>query len=118
MNKTISTEQVIGTVNGSFTFTPKNQDIKSVTLLIRRWFERVNGNTYFSARIYVDNILIHRIPYEYGYCSHGEYVAREWVIKNFDCFDKDQRWEWVSTWDSFGIKYLTDTVDVQRKGDL
>jgi hypothetical protein len=42
---------------------------KDDTILIegRRWFDRINGNTYHSATVYVNNEIIGREPFEYGY---------------------------------------------------
>jgi hypothetical protein len=36
----------------------------------RRWFDRPNGNTYFSANGYINGELVARIDYEYGYGDH------------------------------------------------
>jgi hypothetical protein len=33
----------------------------------RRWFDRINGNTYHSTRVYKNNELIGHVPFEYGY---------------------------------------------------
>lgn len=41
------------------------------------WFDKVNGNTYFSARVYVDGSEVARLPFQYGYGSHVEFVAAQ-----------------------------------------
>ena len=33
----------------------------------RRWFDRVNGNTYHSARVFADGELVVVVPFQYGY---------------------------------------------------
>ena len=33
----------------------------------RRWFDRVNGNTYHSARVFADGELVAVVPFQYGY---------------------------------------------------
>lgn len=38
-----------------------------VTIEGRRWFERTNGNTYHSVNVYVNNELVGREPFAYGY---------------------------------------------------
>ena len=113
------TEMITGTTESGFTFTPKGQRINSVGILVRRWFDQANGNTYFKAKILLNGVHVHTIPFEYGYDSHGEYVARKWVLDNFDQFQTADNWNWTSYWASdYGVNYACDTVDVQRKKDL
>lgn len=42
-------------------------EIRSVMILGRKWFDRVNGNTYHSATVYVDGIEVLQTAREYGY---------------------------------------------------
>ena len=51
--------------------TPPN----NIHVSIRRWRDRVNGNSYFSGRIFADGELLATMPYEYGYGSHPEWEA-------------------------------------------
>ncbi len=48
----------------------------------KHWFDRVNGNSYFSARVYFDDELIAVLPFQYGYGSQYEYEARNEISKN------------------------------------
>ena len=41
----------------------------------KEWFDKVNGNSYFSARVTLDDIEVARLPYQYGYGSQNESEA-------------------------------------------
>lgn len=44
-----------------------DKSLKSVNLQIVRWFDRVNGNSYFAAEIIVNDKYRIVLPYQYGY---------------------------------------------------
>jgi hypothetical protein len=52
-------------------------DTRAIHLSVRRWRDKVNGNTYFSARIYADGVLVATLPFQYGYGSQAEWCALE-----------------------------------------
>ena len=41
----------------------------------RRWFDRVNGNTYHSTRVFADGELVVITPFEYGYGDQWQQTA-------------------------------------------
>lgn len=47
----------------------------------KEWFDRVNGNSYFSTRIDVDGELVAVLPFQYGYGSHAENMAAKKLHK-------------------------------------
>lgn len=53
--------------------------IKNITIIGRRWFDKINGNTYFSSRIYVNNEEVHTIGMTYGYGDQYEYESLNWL---------------------------------------
>jgi len=59
---------------------------KRIEVVARRWFDSVNGNSYFSLRIHVPqtggkpDAFIY-IPLEYGYGSQPEFSARDYLIE-------------------------------------
>lgn len=55
---------------------------KEIEICGRRWFSRTYGNTYFTAKIYVDGQLVHTMPEEYGYGDHYLWQSFEWLEKN------------------------------------
>lgn len=65
---------------------------KSDVVLVqgRRWFDKVNGNTYHSATVYVNNEEVAREPFQYGYGDSYQYTGLELINKtygtNFDGF--------------------------------
>lgn len=90
----------------------------------KRWFQSSYGNTYFSARAYLDGRFIDHIDYEYGY---GDQYADSMLRKLTD--DKiipprkqydnglpsEAWWQWS---ERTGIKVRFDVSDVSRKKDL
>ena len=51
---------------------------EKIKITIRRWFDKVNGNSYWSARIVVPSVKGERwltIPFSYGYGSHPEWES-------------------------------------------
>lgn len=55
---------------------------KKYTAIAKRWFDKVNGNTYHSVRIirHSDNATITQ-PFTYGYGRHYEQSALEVMLK-------------------------------------
>ena len=47
----------------------------------REWFDKVNGNSYFSARIWVDGEQVAILPFQYGYGSQFEYEAQKKLLE-------------------------------------
>jgi len=115
-----------------------------VMIEAKRWFERTNGNTYHSVNVYVNNELIGRVPFTYGY---GEQyietafdILAEWGMFPYEKTDElitvnaGQPNEYQTTlesrnrWDARGKfrhdqmenrqKYLVRCFDVKRKKDL
>tara|TARA_R110001606_G_C15190216_1_gene630419 strand:+ start:201 stop:464 length:264 start_codon:yes stop_codon:yes gene_type:complete len=54
--------------------------------VIKKWHDKINGNTYFSANI--DDLVkdkTYKIPFQYGYGSQGEYTCKEYLgLKGFN----------------------------------
>lgn len=49
--------------------------ITNIHLSVRRWRDRVMGNSYFSGRIYVNGEEVTRMPFQYGYGSQPDAMA-------------------------------------------
>lgn len=60
----------------------KAKDIKSIDVITKTWFDKVNGNTYFAQRIIInwglknERILVNR--FQYGYSSY-DYFAKKYI---------------------------------------
>lgn len=81
----------------------------------RRWFDKVNGNTYHSVQVFKNDKLIGETPFCYGYgdqykqTAYGICVANNSKVKvpeYYSDFVKDHK------------KVLFFCTDVQRKRDL
>jgi len=55
--------------------------LRSLFIEGREWFDKVNGNSYFSARIWVDGGQIAILPFQYGYGSQFEYEAQKKLLE-------------------------------------
>lgn len=59
-----------------------SRSIKSITVLGRRWFDKVNGNTYCSAEVFFDGVLVAQVPFEYGYGNYYMQAAVAELVRN------------------------------------
>ena len=64
--------------------------MKTIDINAKEWFDKVNGNRYFSAEIVIDygtkQVKEYKLPFQYGYGSHyidmaGEYIRKEILHK-------------------------------------
>lgn len=96
-----------------------NEVPRSIFIEGRRWFDRVNGNTYFSSQIFFDGELVHEIPFQYGYSDHYADMSFKWIVENNPQLPQAQEMESYHRYaDRTGIKINTSVVDVPRKKDL
>ena len=60
--------------------------IKTIDITAKEWFERINGNSYFSARVTTNYGMkdekTYVLPFQYGYGSQYEYEALQTLQKN------------------------------------
>lgn len=49
--------------------------VSNFHLSVKRWRDKVNGNSYFAARVYRDGELITVCPFQYGYGSAPDNTA-------------------------------------------
>ena len=52
----------------------KQSEVKTIDIQAKEWFDKVNGNSYFSARIFLNYGMQDAtdcfLPFQYGYGSH------------------------------------------------
>ena len=92
----------------------------TVTVIGRRWFEKVNGNTYYSVEVYYNGDLIGCEPYDYGYGSMYSQRAAE-IMRQVPGYELPAGQDWEPLWQSTkrnGDKLIDSVTDVQRKKDL
>lgn len=81
----------------------------------KRWFQRTYGNTYHSVRIFKDGVVIHRIPFAYGYGDQFLQSAIDWLKAN-KIIPHDAEYGTLYLREVLGGTY--SVADVARKGDL
>ena len=54
---------------------------KSLFIEGREWFDKSGGNSYFSARIWVDGEIVGVLPFQYGYGDQYQYEAQKWLLE-------------------------------------
>lgn len=91
----------------------------------RRWFDRVNGNTYHSVYVYVCNggkDFNFEVGFRYGYDDAYKYTAMEKVWKTFQpckALREAGKLDRIPFWQLKDFyKIVTNVTDVQRKKDL
>ncbi len=59
--------------------------IKTIDINAKEWFDKVNGNSYFSANITLNygtkSQKDYKLPFQYGYGSHYIDMANQYLIK-------------------------------------
>ncbi len=88
--------------------------MKSLVILGRRWHQKTYGNTYFSARAYIDGEQVVNITCEYGYGNHWLHETMDGLRKRGLILSS----ETPDTLRRCGVNVITDVVDVARKKDL
>ena len=60
---------------------------KSIVIKAKEWFDKVNGNSYFSGTIQVDN-KVYLMPFQYGYGTQYEQEAKN-LLTEFNVISCD-----------------------------
>ena len=97
--------------------------VRSVTVIGRKWFDKVNGNTYFTAEILVNGIHVHSMPYEYGYSDQYIESSLAWLEnsgltparKQHANGSHEAYWQWS---DREGIDFYSVASYVPTKKEL
>lgn len=92
----------------------QQREANLIEIDVREWFDKINGNTYFTAYVYFRN-EVYFIDFTYGYGSHCETVALELLVKK-GLIDGT-----IRTWDlreKYNINFKTNKEEVSRKRDL
>jgi hypothetical protein len=56
------------------------KEMRSLFVEGREWFDKVNGNSYFSARIWINGGQVAILPFQYGYGDQFIYEAQRKLI--------------------------------------
>ncbi len=68
----------------------KTRDIKTIDVQAKEWFDKANGNSYFSTEITINlglkNQVELEIPFTYGYDDYYRQEAFELIKEELNCF--------------------------------
>lgn len=88
-------------------------------LIGKRWLDRLNGNTYFSAVAIFNGEAIKKIDFSYGYGDQWlAELTRDLVVGQYQRGDTQQHWQFINQLEEYGIAVFTACHDVKRKKDL
>ena len=89
---------------------------KSLFVEARLWLDRVNGNSYFSARVWVDGHIVSVLPFQYGYGNQYLYEANEELIRlGYISPEFSGRPLWVSTREALGVDmYYSEAYGLKK----
>jgi hypothetical protein len=95
----------------------KLKDGDNVLVIGRRWFDRVNGNTYHTAEVEVNGKFVGKSPMTYGYDEQYLQTAKEILLEHYDfptgMTERSPMWQLRD----YGVT-LTKTVTDGLKRDL
>jgi len=98
-------------------------DIKTIDVNCKEWFDKVNGNSYFAGTIVInygrkDEKEI-KIPFQYGYGDHYRDIAYKIIKKELNCFKKvDNLTSYWRAYDQYKIKARHNKKDNCLKREL
>ena len=55
--------------------------MKAIYIHAKEYHDKTNGNSYFAAKVYVDDELKFELPFQYGYDDHSKYVSMQMLVK-------------------------------------
>lgn len=100
---------------------PKLPDNAVITIIGKRWFERVNGNTYHSVAVYVNGDMVEYMPFDYGYGDGYMQTATDILVNHYALpLERLTHGGIESLWHlkEKGYKIIDSVTDVERKKDL
>jgi hypothetical protein len=91
--------------------------VYTVTVTVREWFDKVNGNTYQSVKVHANGTPVGVVPFRYG---HGDgcavWTAQEILRAAGFPVVEGARYEW--THGDAGVALVVDVAEVARRKDL
>lgn len=88
---------------------------RSVFIEGREWTDKTYGNTYFSARVWVDGNIVAVLPFQYGYGDMFLFEAAS-VLKDMGYLENDETALWNIARD-MGFD-LYRTLSVTKKSEM
>lgn len=91
-----------------------NKIEKSLFVEAREWHDKTYGNSYFSARVWIDGEIAFTLPFQYGYGSHYESVAQQELVSQ-GYLPADSRGALSYTARQLGIDYYATKSVVNKR---
>jgi hypothetical protein len=91
------------------------KEIRSMFVECREWFDRTGGNSYFSARIWINGKWAFTLHFQYGYGDHFKSVAVSALVENgFIPKEYENRALWVIA-EELGFDLYTSKAITTKK---
>jgi len=103
-----------------------SEEIKVIFVIVKKWFDKISGNTYHSVRVFVNERNIGYEPFKYGYGDHYKQTALE-LLQKEGYFNTGEKLEngyskdydvWSQYQKDHYDTVLFDVIDVYRRRDL
>jgi len=95
--------------------------MKTIDITAREWFDKVNGNSYFSAEVTTDygteTERTFKIPFTYGYGNYYEQEAKA-VLTEFNLISANYGQSLYTYCKDNNIKYNANKITGCKKRDL
>jgi len=95
--------------------------MKTLDITAKEWFDKVNGNSYFSAEIMTDygteQEQTYNLPFQYGYGTQYETEAKA-VLTEFNLISANYGQSLSQYCKDNNIKYNTNKITGCKKRDL
>ena len=97
---------------------------KNITIIGRRWFQRLYGNTYHTVEVWVDGVLLEKSPEQYGYGDQyrqtaAEILCKVGILAPAECKHSDGTYEaFCADMRANRDRYVVTVSDVGRERDL
>lgn len=91
-----------------------NQPINIVCIHGKRWFDRVNGNTYHTVTVSVNGEYIGKSSRQYGYGDSYQQTALDMLFSNGIFIKRDYEPCFTLACSDRGFKYFITVSDVKK----
>ena len=95
--------------------------MKTLNVIAKEWFDKINGNSYFSAEITVDYGMETQktflLPFQYGYGNQYETEAKA-VLTEFNLISANYGQNLNNYCKDNGVKFYSSIVKNCKKKDL
>jgi hypothetical protein len=96
-------------------------NIKTIDINSKEWFDKINGNSYFSARVTLnygtDEAQTIYLPFQYGYGGHYQDIAM-YELTKLGIIDLQDRQSFLNYCKSNGIFYRSSKRENCLKKDV